>query len=256
MPAMIPVECPAAVVRLQGRLESGVGHAGREGDVEEGRRLRGDLEFQAGAPGVRHVEDDPRRARTGRHRCLQISDVHVEAGDVHRPTAFQDGGLGAHFVIPERFIVPGGAVTKGLQIPRRAERRIERVVNAAEAEALRHLRVHLRRLGHGVAGDDPRSNASCRRRPFAVERIGKQAVERLGAPLVEVVPAETAGQAEPVGDGQRDLPEQCELIEVVGEIGGKRVLPCRGGPPGSVSPPRRDPGSPSRPARNRRPRRC
>ena len=70
----------------------------------------------------------------------------------------------------------------------------------------------------------PRTLGRYSRRPVAVERIGEQAVERLGAPLVEVVPAETAGQAEPVGDGQRDLPEQRELIEVVSEIGEKELF--------------------------------
>ena len=57
-----------------------------------------------------------------------------------------------------------------------------------------------------------------RARPLAVERVGKEPVEGLGAFFVEVVPAEPPGQAEAVGQSQGHLPEQGELLEVVVEI--------------------------------------
>ena len=63
-----------------------------------------------------------------------------------------------------------------------------------------------------------------RRGPFAVERVGEQSGEDLRAFLVEVVPAETAGQTQAVGQRHRCLAEQCELIEVVVQIRKEQLL--------------------------------
>ena len=61
LPSGITVQsAPIQGARIFSPLARATGPAaGGESDVEEGRRLRGDLDFQAGAPGVRDVEDNP-----------------------------------------------------------------------------------------------------------------------------------------------------------------------------------------------------
>src|SRR4030095_3520654 len=57
--------------------------------------------------------------------------------------------------------------------------------------------------------------------------MGEEAVEHLFLVFTEMVEAQTAGDAELVGDRQRAFAEECELIELVAKIGEEeRVLGC------------------------------
>src|SRR6202007_80199 len=90
---------------------------------------------------------------------LQVFDVHVERGEVERAAATGDLRLRADLVVPQRFVIPRVVAAEGSAVGRRTEREVERIVEAAEAEALRDLRVQARGVGELVAGHDARGDA-------------------------------------------------------------------------------------------------
>ena len=104
------------------------------------------------------------------------------------------------------------------EIGRRAERNIERIVDAAEAESFCDLRIEAPVVADLIAQHHARREASCLR--FSVRRagIGEDAVERLYTLFVEGVIAKAAGEIEPVIDGIRSFTEQRELFELVFEM--------------------------------------
>ncbi len=74
---------------------------------------------------------------------------------------------------------------------------VERVVDAAQAEALRDLGVERGAVGELPAGDDARRDAvGVDVVPARLARIGEDAVEGLRAVLLEVVVAQAAGEVE------------------------------------------------------------
>src|SRR5437868_5465492 len=100
-----------------------------------------DCEFGFDALGVRlgNVEDDTRRAASGVQRDLQVLDVIVESCSVEGdtvPRIFEAG-----FIIPQRLVPVGLEAAEGREIRPRAQRDVERVIDAAEAEALGRLNV-------------------------------------------------------------------------------------------------------------------
>ncbi len=88
-----------------------------------------------------HVEDEARRAGAGRHGRLQILNIHIEGGHVERQPAIQKAELPPDFVVLAGLILPFTLAAELDQVLRRAQIGIDGVVDAAEAEALRHLGV-------------------------------------------------------------------------------------------------------------------
>ena len=81
-------------------------------EVEVAVRRRLELDLEPLAAGLRHVEDDARRARAGGDGRLEVADVHVERGDVERAVAVQHSGLDADLVVPRRLVLPGLAAAE------------------------------------------------------------------------------------------------------------------------------------------------
>ena len=155
-----------------------------------------------GCPRLRHVEDDARRARAGGDGRLQVVDVHVEPGHVERAVAVQHSRLDADLVVPDRLVRPGLAAAERDEVLRRAQRHVERIVDAAEPEPARDLRVQVGVVRQLVGGDEARRDAvgvgraGLRHERRAGVVVGEDAVEDLLLVLAEVVVAQAAGQAE------------------------------------------------------------
>src|SRR3546814_8880968 len=84
------------------------------------------------------VEDDARRAAAGVGGDLQIVDLGIEAGGVEGDAA--ELRLHPAFIIPQRFVVVARSAAESLGIgavrhAAVAERQVEGIVDAAEAEA-------------------------------------------------------------------------------------------------------------------------
>ena len=99
-----------------------------------------------------------------------------------------------------------------------AKGKVQRVVDAAEAEAFRDLCIEARGVAPFVTRDDARRESVRRRGSDAVDRIREDAVEHLLAILFEVVVAETAGQIETVADAEGHLAEQRQLARFVVQV--------------------------------------
>ena len=167
---------------------------------------------------LRYVEDQAGRARTRGHGGLQVADVHGEQGEIEGAAAAVEGRLGADFIIPQLFVFPRVPATKSGEIRGSAQGRVERVVDAAEAEAFGNLSVQAGILGGFIAGDDPRCDAIGRDRADGRAGSGEDAVEGLNPGLVEVVPANATREVEAVVDGVGDFTEEGGLFEVVRQI--------------------------------------
>ena len=90
LPSSMPdttLTLPAASVEVSVELSSRVVEAARDREVEVLVRRGGELELDAAAARLRHVEDDARGAGAGGHGRLQVADVHVEGRDVERAAA-------------------------------------------------------------------------------------------------------------------------------------------------------------------------
>ena len=187
MPAMMPVELPSA--SYDSRVDWSLPSATLAATAKSNSGV-GCAAISSSMPALRDsgtLKIMPRGARAGRHRRLQVADVHVEAGYVHRAAAVEERGLRPGLVVPELLVLPGVAAAERLQIPERADRHVERIVDAAEAEALGNLGVDLRGLRHVETGDEPRRRAGGGDVALGGAGVGEDAVEGLDAVLVEVV---------------------------------------------------------------------
>jgi len=115
-------------------------------------------------------------------------------------------------------------VAEGDEVLGRAERRVERVVDAAEAEALRHLGIELRILveleAQDAAGGHP---VGIHGSPHAQRAIaGEHAIEALDACLFVLVIADSAGHAPLVRDVPGSFAESGVLIQPIAEVGVER----------------------------------
>ena len=152
---------PLGIGRRERRAQLGIVEAPGDREIEVAVRRRLELDFDALAARLRHVEDHARRARAGRDGRLQIADVHVEAGDAERAVAVQHPRLDADLVVPGRLVLPGLASAERDEVLRRAQRHVERIVDAAEPEPARDLRVQ---VGAAPTACRSRSGAAPRRR--------------------------------------------------------------------------------------------
>src|SRR2546422_2842030 len=92
-----------------------------------------ELELRTHGPGFRGVQDQPGRARARRNGQLEVADVHVEPGQVEGGSASRELGLGSHFVVPSRLVLPGrrDRAIRG-QVLGLAQRRVEGIVDPAK----------------------------------------------------------------------------------------------------------------------------
>ncbi len=88
-----------------------------------------------------HIEDDARRAAAGIERDLQVLDIVVEGRGVERDAVLRifDPSL----IVPQRFVLVGRSRERAVDglIGSAAERNVQRIVDAAETEALGDLDV-------------------------------------------------------------------------------------------------------------------
>src|SRR6266700_4915699 len=116
------------------------------------------------------------------------------------------------------------------QILGRAQRTVQWIVDPAQPEPSRHLRVQGERVGRLVAGDEARRYAvglggpglRQQRGPGAV--LSEDAVENLLALLVEVVVAQAGCEGELRTYGDRCFAESGVLLQVVREGGPEEVV--------------------------------
>ena len=98
------------------------------------------------------------------------------------------------------------------------KRHVERVVDAAETESARDLRVQVRGVGQLVARDHARRHAvgigraGLRHQRRAGVVVGENAVEDLFLVLAEVVVTQAAGQAEPRRHGEVASPNSANWL--------------------------------------------
>ena len=166
--------------------------------------------------GLIDVEHHARAARAGVQSGLQILDVGVERRGVEGYAA--DARLHAAFVVPQRLVVIVLVAAEDRPVLGRAQRDVQRVVHAAEAEALRGLGVEgdgVRRL---VAEQEAWGEAVRRGLVGAVVAIGEQAARLELAGFAEVVVA-AAGRRGQLAHRVVHFAEQGLLLDVVGQIG-------------------------------------
>src|SRR5207249_5847577 len=112
----------------------------------------------------------------------------------------------------------------------RAQRHVQRVVDAAKPEPARDLRVHTRVTRQFVGGDQARRDAIGVGRSWlgderrAVVVVAEDTVEDLRLVFVEVVEAQTAGHAERRAQWHGGFAEKRVLIEVVVQVGPEQAV--------------------------------
>lgn len=169
-----------------------------------------------------NVKRDARRTGPGQRGHLQVANVRVKRGDVEVAAALRKADLCPELVVPERLAVERRVAPVGRDIVPGAERDVQRIIDAAEPETLRRLRVQLHVIAHVVGEEDARQHAVVVRLSGAVGRLVGQTVairERaaeIKVPLLlKVVVAQSDGRVEPVGDVPATLGEERHLLEVV-----------------------------------------
>ena len=205
-----------ALVVEDGGVEFGLKHAAveREGQIVGG--VSGD--FPLRAQGVRffHVKGDTRGAGARVQRHLQVVYLRVEdrGVELHAPGLRFE----AQFVVPQGFVVVGLEGAELFEVAPGAQGGVQRVVDTAEAKALRHLRVDAHRVAERVAGHKARvETVGCGvvRLPVG---IGEHAPRGEAARFLEVVPATAKGQIQAFAGGPGQLAEHGELFDVVGYV--------------------------------------
>src|SRR6476661_5882373 len=146
-----------------------------------------DLSLKARRMGLRHVEHDARRAAARVERHLQVLDVVVEGGRVEGDAALRIFDAG--FIVPERLILVGLEAAEGRKVARAAKRRVQRVVDAAETEALRDLRVDAEAVAGLPAHDPARREAARTGLVRAIVAVREDAARVEASFFMEVVPA-------------------------------------------------------------------
>ena len=209
------------------RVELGTGQASGEGDREALAKPGAEFGFDALGMGLGRVEHHARRAAAGVGGDLQVLDVVIEGRGVEGDRAAAE--LEAGLVVPQGLVVVGRTVAEGLRDdPGRsafAQRNVQRVVDSAEAEALRSLEVDAE-IAVGLPGDDRARGEAVRLGLVADEHVavGKDAARDEVAAFLEAVVAAAGGQldlAKVVGG----LAEDRALLDVVGDVGVVRRVP-------------------------------
>src|SRR5690606_22253224 len=108
--------------------------------------------------------------------------------------------LHAGFVVPRGFVLVGLVAAEDGFVGRRAERQVQRIVDAAETEALARLNVQGDSGRQLVAGDDARRDAVRRGFILAVVAVGKEAAGDEPAGFVKLVIARAGRHRETIGD--------------------------------------------------------
>ncbi len=166
---------------------------------------------------ARHVERNTRRARTGIEGYLQVFDIGVESRGIQRH-AVTERRLEPGFVVPHLLIAIRLEAAEDRLVLRRTQRLVERVVDAAQTEALRYLCVQCHRVTQVVARHHARSEAVGCGRVGLVVPVGEQAAREETTRLVEVVPATTRRELQCIGDIEAHLTKHGNLVDVVGQI--------------------------------------
>src|SRR5215217_7085962 len=89
---------------------------------------------------LRHIEYDARRAAPGCLGDLQVADFVVEDRRIEGEPALRI--FDARFVVPQRLVFVSALAAEDLEVLWRAERHVQRIVDAAETEALGGLEVY------------------------------------------------------------------------------------------------------------------
>ena len=125
----------------------------------------------------------------------------------------------AGFVVPQRLVVISAEAPEGLQIATRAERHVDRVVDAAQAEALGRLNVDAEVVRRLPRGDHARrESVRLRLVAKADDVVGELAARDEVAFLVEAVITPAAGHLE-LAEVVARFAEEGPLLDVVGQIG-------------------------------------
>ena len=159
--------------------------------------------------------------------------VGIEERGIQRDVA-AGARLDARLVVPQGLVVVVLEAAEDGLVFVRAQRVVQRIVDAAEAEALRGLGIEGHAVVELVAHQKARGDAVGGGLVHDVVVAGReQAALGDRALLVEVVVARAAGEGQAIGNVVGGLAEQRELFEVVRQVGvvgrvrGKAVGDCR-----------------------------
>jgi hypothetical protein len=174
------------------------------------------LELDALRMRLRHVEDNARGAGARIERDLQVAHVCIEGCSVEREAV----ALSLHpgFIVPQRLVTETLIASEDGAVGRRAQCRIERIIDATQPEPLRSLGVERHVVRRLVAGKETGVEA-VRAGPVRLVVAVREQPARFEAAdfLVIIVPA-TSRDREPVGKFEACFSEDRILLEIVGKV--------------------------------------